>query len=216
MKKTIILLITAILLTGCTANYEIDITKDTINDKITIETDSTNVNNANVEITNLFKQKIGEWENGHDFYIRELVTTADKTGYQYTYNFDYDEYDAMSQIRKCYQDFNLKYDNELSLSTSNEFLCRNYYPQIKNYTITITSEYNIVESNADSVKDNIHTWRINASNYKNKPIKIKINKHKIYIKEEEPNYDILKSILIIVFFKVLVIIFLKRKKDIKN
>lgn len=216
MKKILFLLITIILLTGCTANYEIDITKNTINDKITIMTDSNNVNNANKATTDLFTQKLGEWENGHDFYKRDLITTEDKTGYQYTYNFNYNEYDAMSQIRKCYKDFNLTYDNNITLSTSNEFLCKNYYPQVKTYTISITSEYDIVESNADTIKDNTHTWKINANNYKNKPITIKLNKHKLYIKEEESNYEYIKSILFILFFIILTIILIKRRKDIKQ
>lgn len=216
MKKIIFLLITICLLTGCTATYDINITKETINDTIKIEADSTKVNNANKQTTDTFNQKIGEWENGHDFYKREIITTADKTGYQYTYNFNFDEYDAMSQIRKCYKDFNLTYDNDIELTTSKEFLCRNYYPQVKTFTINITSEYEITSSNADSIKDNVHTWKINANNYKVRPINIKINKRKMYIPEEEPNYKNIKSIIFIIIFFILVIIFIKRKKDIKQ
>lgn len=122
----------------------------------------------------------------------------------------------MSQIRKCYQDFDLNYDKEITLSTSKEFLCKNYYPQVKTYTIEITSEYDIISSNADSVKNNVHTWVINANNYKNKPLEIKINKNKLYVKEEEPNYTFIKNILFIIFFIILVIIFLIRKKNIKK
>lgn len=216
MKKILLLLITTILLTGCTATYDINITKETINDTITIATDSNKVNNANKQITDTFHQKIGEWENGHDFYKREIVTTAETTGYQYTYNFNFEEYDAMAQIRKCYKDFNLTYDNDISLSTSKEFLCKSYYPQVKTYTINITSEYEISSSNADKKENNVHTWIINTNNYKSKPINIKINKNQIYIPEEEPNYEYIKHIIVIIVFITLVIILIKRKKDIKQ
>jgi hypothetical protein len=216
MKKILLLLITACLLTGCTATYDINITKETINDTITIETDSNKVNNANKQTTDTFNQKIGEWENGHDFYKREIITTADKTGYQYTYNFKFDEYDAMSQIRKCYKDFNLSYDNNIELKTSKEFLCKNYYPQVKTFTINITSEYEITSSNADSIKGNTHTWKINTNNYKVRPINIKINKHQKYIPEEKTDYKNIKNIIFIIIFFILVIIFIKRKKDIKQ
>lgn len=217
MKKKIILLTSLLLLTGCKATYEIDITKETINDKITIKADSNKVEYANTETTSLFTQKLGEWENGHDFYKRELITTADETGYQYTYNFNYNEYDAMSQIRKCYDKFEFNYENGLSILTSNTFLCADYYPQIKNYTIKITSEYNITESNADAIKDNIHTWNITSYNYKNKPIKIKIDNNKLYVKENEKvNNDIIQKVLFIIFFIILIVIFIKRKKNIKK
>ena len=82
MKKIFILLITAFLLTGCNSTYEININKENINDKITIMTSSKNVQNANKTTTDLFTQKLGEWENGHDFYQREIVTTDKETGYQ--------------------------------------------------------------------------------------------------------------------------------------
>lgn len=216
MKKIFLLLITAFLLTGCTATYEINLTKNKIDDKITIMTNSNNVKTANDTTTDLFTKKLGEWENGHDFYKREIVTTAEETGYQYTYSFNYNEYDAMSQIRKCYNDFNLKYDKYIILSTSQEFLCKTYYPQVKTYTITITSEYEITNSNADSVKDNTHTWHINSNNYKNKPINIQINKEKKYTPPKDNSGENLKRIIIILFFIGLVIFFVKFKKSINK
>ena len=185
MKKILLLITTLFLLTGCNATYEININKDKINDTITITTDSKNVATAREETIDQFYQKIGEWENGHDYYKREIVTTDTTSAYQYTYSFDYIEYDAMSQIRKCYKDFNLKYDNAISLSTSKEFLCKTYYPDIENFTIKITSEYEIANSNADKVEDNTHIWNINSKNYQNKPINISINKSKKYIKKKD-------------------------------
>ena len=183
MKKIILLLIIIILLTGCNATYDINISKNNIQDTITLKTDSENVDNANKETIDNFMLKLGEWENGHDFYKREIVTTEKETGYQYTYTFNYNEYDAMSQIRKCYETFNLDYQNSIEIKTSNEFLCQNYYPQVNTILINITSEYEISNSNADYVNNNIHTWKINKSNYKNKPINIQINKNKIYTKK---------------------------------
>lgn len=216
MKKILILLISAILLTGCNATYDINVKSDKIEDTITIMTDSSNVSRANKTTTDLFNQKIGEWENGHDFYKREIVTTEEKTGYQYKYSFTYDEYDAMSQIRKCYENFNIDTTNGLKLSTSEEFLCKNYYPQVNSITISITSDYEIKNSNADSVRNNTHIWKINSKNYKNKPINIEINKHKTYEEDKEKNTDTFKNILFILFFIIIVIIFIRIKKDIKK
>ena len=165
MKKTILLLTMLCLLTGCSATYEININKDSIDDTITLITQSTNVAKSTKEKEEIFFQKIGEWENGHDFYKKELITTATETGYKYTYSFNYIEYDAMSQIRKCYKDFNFKYDKAISLSTSKTFLCKEYYPDVKNIDIKISSEYEIVNSNADTIKGNTHIWNITEDKY---------------------------------------------------
>ena len=215
MKKLILLITMIFLLTGCSATYEINITKDKIDDKITIMTESKNVATAKQETIDQFGLKIGEWENGHDFYKREIVTTDTTSAYQYTYSFDYVEYDAMSQIRKCYEDFSLKYDNAISLSTSKEFLCKTYYPDIDNFTIKITSEYEIANSNADKVEDNTHIWNINSKNYQNKPINLSINKSKKYVKKKD-NSKLIKSLIWIGIFIILLIIFFKLKKDIKK
>ena len=214
MKK-IIILITTILLTGCTAKYEIYFGENNIQDTITITTSSTNVNNATKETTNIFTQKIGEWENGHEYYKREIITTDTTTGYKYTYSFTPIEYDAMSQIRKCYKDFTLNTQNAIELSTSKEFLCTNYSPQVKEYTITISSKFEISSSNADKVENNKHTWIINNKNYKNKPINIKINKEKKYMPKETKKSP-LKKIIILLLFVGLIIFFFKFKKGINN
>ena len=215
MKKIITLIITILLLTGCTAKYDIFFDENNIQDTITITTNSSNVNNATKQTTDNFTQKIGEWENGHEYYKREIITTDKTTAYQYTYSFNPVEYDAMSQIRKCYKDFNLTYKNNIELSTSKEFLCANYYQQVKEYTITISSKYEISSSNADKKEQNKHTWIINNKNYNNKPINIRINKEKKYI-EKETKKSPLKKIIILVLFLGLVIFFFKFKKGIKN
>lgn len=215
MKKIITLIITILLLTGCTAKYDIFFDENNIQDTITITTNSSNVNNATKQTTNNFAQKIGEWENGHEYYKRKIITTDKTTAYQYTYSFNPVEYDAMSQIRKCYKDFNLTYKNNIELSTSKEFLCANYYQQVKEYTITISSKYEISSSNADKKEQNKHTWIINNKNYNNKPINIRINKEKKYI-EKETKKSPLKKIIILVLFLGLVIFFFKFKKGINN
>lgn len=214
MKKIIILLITTILLTGCQTTYDINFTNNNIQDVITIQTESTKVNNATSNQIEEFQQKLGDWERGYEFYKRELFTEENKTGYKYTYNFKYEEYDAMSQLRKCYDDFELTYNNKIiTLKTSNEFLCQSYYKDIDNITINIKSDYQIIDSNADKKKNNTHTWNINKNNYQNKPIEFTINKLRKNNKEIKNNIFDIKSIIIIILFIFLIIIYKKRKRQ---
>ena len=216
MKKILLLFLLTILLTGCSATYDIEFTEDKIKDEIRVFTDTETVNNATQATIDSFSNKILEWERGHDHYTREVYTTDKITGYLYKYDFNYDEYDAMSQIRKCYEDFNFTYnDKEIILTTSNKFLCKDYYQDVNNLTINIKTDKKVISSNADSTKDNTLTWNINKSNYQNKPLNLKINLQETYEKPKDKNVD-LKQILTIILFILLLIIYIINKKDIKR
>lgn len=217
MKKILILILLVVTLTGCSATYDITFTDDKIKDEIRVYTDNETVNNANQKTIDDFSNKILEWERGHDHYTREVYSTDEITGYLYKYDFNYNEYDAMSHIRKCYEDFDLTYnEKEITLKTSNDFLCQNYYKDVDNLTITIKSDYIITSSNADIQKNNEHTWTINKSNYHNKPIILKINRLQNYTKKEDKKELDIKSILIIILFILLIIVYFVNKKKAKN
>lgn len=217
MKKIIILLITAILLTGCNATYDINFKKENISDNIKIYTDSKIVNNASQNQITEFKDKLNEWERGYEYYNREIYATDKITGYNYTYDFTYEEYDAMSQIRKCYKDFEFNVDNNyITITTSNEFLCNTYYKDVNNFTLTITSEYKILTSNADTKENNVHKWNFNKNNSKNKPLTIKIEKTKPLINNEKKSNISITKILSVILFILIIVVLLIRKKDQKQ
>lgn len=214
MKK-IIILIAFLLLTGCQATYNIEFNKDKIKDDIKIYVPSKIVNSANNDKINETETKLADWQRGHEFYKRELYTTDEYTGYNYTYEFNYKEYDAMSEIRKCYDDFNLTNDNnQITLKTSNEFLCATYYQDVTSIEINISTEdYTIINSNADIKNNNKHTWKINKSNYSNKPIEIKILK-KGSQKKDNKKLPI-KEIITTIVFIISLIILIKLRKVVK-
>lgn len=217
MKKIIILLITAILLTGCEATYEINIQKDKINDNIKLYTDSSIVNNATPNQINEFKDKLNEWERGYEYYKRDIYATDKITGYNYIYDFTYEEYDAMSQIRKCYKDFEFITDeNYITITTSNEFLCNTYYKDVNKLTLTITSDYKILTSNADNKEENVHQWNFTKNNAKNKPITIKIEKTAPVQNNKNKSKISLVNILSVIVFILLLIVIIIRKKDQKQ
>ena len=212
MKKKLLLIIIPLILTGCAAKYDINFDENKIYDNIEIYEDSKKVNNATDEKENEINSLLLDWENGYDFYKRELYATDKVTGYRYTYDFDYDEYDAMSQLRRCYEGFDFTYDNSsIKLTTTDEFLCGLYYPDTKEITINITSKYEITSANADRHDNNTYTWIINKNNYKDHSINLVINKNKEF---KEPKEKILstKQILTLVLFVILVMILIARKR----
>ena len=215
MKK-IILLLLMLILCSCEAKYKIIIEDNKIYDEIYIVEKSNIVNNASQEQMDSFEDELLDWENAYDYYKRELFTENDLTGYKYTNDFTFEEYDAMSQLCKCYDDFKVENtNNKLKITTSNDFLCGTYYDNVDNMEITITSKYKVLNSNADKQDDDKYTWIINASNYKNKPINIEIDLNEENDTKEKKDINITK-ILVIIIFILLIIINIVIKKKSKN
>lgn len=212
MKKTILLIFIIFLLTGCNSKYNIHIDENKIYDNIEIYEDSGIIKNANKKQTDEFNDYLLDWERGYDFYKRELYATDKITGYRYTYDFTFEEYDAMTQLRKCYETFEFKNNNIISLNTSEEFLCGDYYPNVGQVEINITSKYEIIESNADKKNNNKHTWIINKKNYKNKPIVLKIDKGSEHLDIKPSQKFTTKQIIITTIFIILVITLISRRK----
>ena len=212
MKKKILILLIILLLTGCKATYNINFDDNKIYDEIEIYENSSTINTANKEQEEEINSLILDWENGYDHYQRELYATDKITGYKYTYDFNYDEYDAMSQLRKCYDDFDFTYNsNNIKLTTSNEFLCGTYYPITEEIIINITSKYKIT-SNADENENNKHTWIINKNNYKNHPIELTINKNIDYEDISKEHKLSFKQIFVYIIFISLIVILIIRKR----
>ncbi len=212
MKKRILLILVILLLTGCKATYNINFDSDKIYDEIEIYDDSVKINQANDKDSDKLLEVIMDWENGYDYYNRELYSTDKVSGYRYTYDFTYDEYEAMTQLRKCYENFDFKVTNdEISLKTSKEFLCGDYYQDTEEIVINIKSKYEIKSSNADKNSNNVYTWTINSSNYKNKPLNLTINKQKEYKATDNKKFN-LKGLLLVILFIVLIIILKIRKR----
>ena len=215
LKKILLLLPILFLITGCGSTYEIEFTQnDTIKDSISIFEDNDVVEKYSSEDEDKLLNKILEFERGYDHYKRELYATNEVTGYKYTYEFTYNEYDAMSQLRKCYEDLTLDVtENTIELTTKGEFLCANYYKEMPYIEIIIKSDYKVAESNATSEEDNSLTWRINKNNYKNNNIHVVFNKNEIIEKEKESS---LKNIIIIVIFIIAIIFLIKNRKKFKQ
>lgn len=216
LKKIVLLLPLLLLVTGCGSTYEIEFTQDdTIKDTISIFEDNDKVERFSKKDEEDFLNKLLDFERGYEHYKRELYTTEDITGYKYTYDFTYEEYDAMSQLRKCYEDLTLNVtDDKIELKTKGEFLCATYHNEMPYMEITIKSDYKIEDSNANTQDSNKATWKITKNNYKKTPIEITFDKNSV-IEEEEKEFPI-KNIIIIALFIIAVIYILKNRKKYKQ
>jgi len=178
MKKTILLLI-LLFITGCDVEYNIHFSKDTITETVKLNLEN---NSENKETLNYLDQT--------PFYA--IINTINKVEYnkkikdydnykQYTFEYEYKKnlYNN-SRFKHCYDAYSITENNNvITLNTSKQFRCLVYdYNEIKNLTINITSDYVVVEHNADEVKDGVYKWYINDNNAHDKPIKFSYNQKK--------------------------------------
>jgi hypothetical protein len=216
MLKRLLLIPILLIITGCGSKYEIEFTENnTIKDTINIFEDNKIVKNYSKEDEDKLLNQILDFERGYEHYKRELYTTEKVTGYKYTYEFKFEEYDALSQLRKCYEDLILEEnDKEIKLTTKGEFLCKTYHKEMPYIDINIKSNYKIKETNGKTKDNNVVTWRIDKNNYKNSPIQITYNKKELIEKEKKSKAGII--IRIILFIGAVVFVIINRKKFTKK
>ena len=183
MKRVNKLLIAFILLTlcsGCSINYNIEITKDTVKETIKV-TDTVMSNRSKSEILSEYERWIPAYIDNditieYDSSIKsDIFEYHEKTikeldsGYYYTYTYTYpiDKYNKASSTRQAYNKRKFFVDNDyITINTDKEnLLCSySYFNEIK-ITISIDSEvYKVNHTNADKVSGNNYIWELDRSN----------------------------------------------------
>ena len=222
MIKKIILILFVVLLTGCQIKYELNFNGDNLIEKI------------NVKISNENERQINDLKKYTAFSIfdnstQKLYKTKFNDGrsyftadYEYTYNFD--EFRHALYIKNCFDAFSFITDNDdYILSTSKGFKCMFVdYNEVDSVEIIITSNHEIIESNADELKNNKLIWNINDENAKDKQIYVKFGKLKdLSFLEKKFNFimnniltiSIFGGIFLILVVGVFIILFIGKKNN---
>lgn len=219
--KFLIIILSLFLISGCKAEYNFTINDESISENLFIYDSYDNLNNGNND------QKIEElalefedFERGYDFYnsSRKLEKeNRNRIGYRYNMDLDLNEYDALSIVRKCYEKVEINKGEKITINTSDEFLCFDYYKDLDDVTIKMSTDFKEVETNSNLNSDGEYIWNITKETAQNSPIKISIDTTS---KEQNSNsINFLKiTIFGIVIITLLIIIFviLKINKKIKK
>lgn len=224
--KIFVLSLLVLVLTGCSASYDITINSDNIIEDLTVTipkntvtaTQGSSLGNINVPLTQ--NTAAGEYYN----------SSLDEDNTNYYLNFNYTHtYDSFQQsyfATRCYQNISLEEDEDyLTLSTSEAFLCLKMEDgaSIENATINIKTDFKVIENNADRVNDNVYTWDINENNYQNKPIYLQIEKIEDNalasagqavsdLVEEESSLGFVFIVVILAVLVLIVALFIKHKR----
>lgn len=168
MKKLLLLLM-IILLAGCSAKVEIKIDKDEI-----IETTKIYNTKVNVYDGNNIKQDISwyleDFERDYEFYTITEFEENEYVGKKYDITVPLENWNGTSILAPCYEVFELKKTNtNISLNTSEENVCVDFF-EIKDITIIIESDLDLISTNADEINGDKLIWNITENNYTNKSI----------------------------------------------
>ena len=193
MKK-IILIFIAILLTGCKAEVNINISENELTEEIKIYDLKSNVFESGTEIKEDVNTNIIIFEHEYHHYNKEQFEENDYVGNIYTFTSDLSFLgSSISRLTTCYEEMEVIYNNDIfGINTSDEYRC-GYMFGGTDVVLNVVSDLKLESSNADRIVENKLTWYINQDNYKNKKIIFKYQLPKQNVSKNNENDEIINN-----------------------
>lgn len=211
-----LLCICAILLSGCSIEYNAYFNESNVEEKIT----STGISFSTFPVPSFIDAQGASEENVMIDGVEYYNIVSDYDIIKFDYKFGIKDYTRSTAINSCLKSVKINNNNgQYILNSSAYFNCFDAYPLIDNITINLFFDmdyYNIINNNADSISNNVYTWNINKDNYKNKNIQViysekgnKLNKEDNKEKQNENESALKKWVndnLALVFVGVFIIL----------
>lgn len=190
IKLLFLLILITITCTGCSIEYNINITKDNVEETIYV-TDYISTNRTKKEILNNYNMWYPTYVNfitkgesieiedfskkisGIEYHNKKIMELNNGYKYEYTYNYPIENYYDSYVLATSFAETTVyKRAKSLVLKTSNKsFLCNYNYFENAVINITIDPEiYKLNYTNSTSKKNNTYTWNINKNNCNNSEI----------------------------------------------
>lgn len=202
MKNKIIILLSLLLLTGCTVNYNLEINKDTLNETITgtvTKEESSQESNATglSTVYSIINEDQKPVYNKEELYQKELKESGNNINYTFKYNYNIEDFVNSTIINTRFENKEIEeIDNYYSIRLSGNFYCL----YSKKINIAVTSNLKVASNNADKIKDNTYIWTIDKNTTN---IELVVDKNTPYTK---PIKRGISSTFRIVCFIVLVVL----------
>lgn len=164
MKKIILLAFIGFILSGCTANYEITINGDKIEEKLTlIETNKAifdSVTDTGWTIRESFESLLDKDEFGSEDYSVKSLTNDDQLGIEYTSKSASSILNS-SIINQCYTNPTVNIDeNIVTINTGSDFECYEFYDNLESVRVIFKTNHEVISANADEVENGSYIWNI--------------------------------------------------------
>jgi len=215
MKKIVFLLL-ILLVSGCTSNYELEISNDSFKENISVvinkdEIPSKPVNETietDDQITPFLENKYSAlFSNEKAYYKKKVAYYGDYINVNMKYNYNLEEFKDSNSLNLCFEEFVFENEETYYIHAYGNFYCL-YTNEIN---INIKSNNKVIKNNATSVNGNIYTWTINDSNSNNVNIEFEVEKG--FSWNKILRYGIIVTIILTVIFSAIYYIYIKRKKN---
>lgn len=213
--KILIIILLVIVLSGCSANYNIKISGDKVEENVSlIVTDKTKLeysNDSGVTLKEIFDSLLEEDQFVKSTATTELIDEDNKYGVKYNNSYDINDIVSNTLISQCYDNPIIMIENNiLTIDSGTNFTCFDNYELFETLEVTIDTDYKVLSNNANDVNGNKYKWNID-----------RLSENRIMMSlslEKSDNSIILLVIIISISAMIGFIVYnnFKRKQEISN
>ena len=199
--KIVLLFIFTILLTGCSCNYELNISDDKLVENVDIslpysmDSDDRNKFLDYTKIDNL--AVVGGLDNPY----YDMSARADNYGDVYNFNYSYDKEHPIKNARamkSCFEKYKVEETSSYYMFVfRGEFKCKYKFDDV-NITVKTNNEVPKHNSTDYDEKEGVYRWKIDSSNASDVDIKLLVQKDKYPEKIKEQSNNLFINIFLIV------------------
>ena len=201
MKKIVLLFMFTILLTGCSCDYELNISDDKVVENVDIslpysmDSDDRSKFLEYTKIDNL--AVVGGFDNPY----YDMSARADNYGDVYSFNYSYDKEHPIKNARtmqSCFEKYKVEETSSYYMFVfRGEFKCKYKFDDVN---ITVKTNNVVPKHNSTDYdeKEGVYRWKIDSSNASDVDIKLLVQKDKYPEKIKEQSNNLFINIFLIV------------------
>lgn len=201
MKKIVLLFMFTILLTGCSCDYELNISDDKVVENVDISLPYSMDSDDRSKFLEYTKVDNLAVVGGLDNPYYDMSARADNYGDIYNFNYSYDKEHPIKNARamkSCFEKYKVEETSSYYMFVfRGEFKCKYKFNDV-NITVKTNNEVPKHNSTDYDEKEGVYRWKIDSSNASDVDIKLLVQKDKYPEKIKEQSNNLFINIFLIV------------------
>lgn len=217
-KKYLLIFLSIFFLTGCTANYELDITENVVTEKVTINNMDIDFNTKEIYITNAmpvdnnltcyldYDRMVGPNEVKKEKNINYYNVQGTSDGLKANATMQIDEYKDSRLANMAFSSIHINnYDHYISIYGFDGVDIFNQYQTLDSFQVKITTDKEVIEHDADHVNGNTYIWDFIRED-EDKTLYIEMDSLKVTKEKQEKKKEYNLNMTALIFFGTILII----------